>query len=44
MEKYIMYVIVLPVLWFVMTITYEFSKLIMLWLNLKINDIKRKFK
>ena len=43
MENYVLYLIALPLVWFVFTITFEFMKLMYLWINLKISEIKRRF-
>ena len=43
MEKYWV-LFLLPIFWWVLNIGYQIVKLIGLWLNLKVDDIKRSFK
>ena len=43
MDKYIWYLIALPIIWVTITITYELGKLSILWLSLKKEELKRRF-
>ena len=43
MEKYWI-LFLLPIFWWLLTISYQVVKLIGLWLNLKVDDIKRSLK
>ena len=42
MDKYWV-LLLLPIFWWFLTISYQLIKLIGLWLNLKLEDVKRRF-
>jgi hypothetical protein len=42
MEKWIIWLLAIPVIWFAFSITYQMFKLLKLWLGLKMEEIVRR--